>query len=99
MSLEMTRRNFVAGTLVAGASATAINNLANAAESDTDNAFENSITWDAEYDVVVIGYGFAGATTAITAADDGARVLIVEKCNPQRCRWQQSFCHAGLSLI
>jgi succinate dehydrogenase/fumarate reductase flavoprotein subunit len=35
--------------------------------------------WDAEYDVVVIGFGGAGATAAITAADAGARVLLLEK--------------------
>lgn len=31
------------------------------------------------YDVIVVGYGFAGAATAITAADLGARVLVLEK--------------------
>lgn len=41
--------------------------------------FEATVDWDAEYDVVVIGYGAAGAVAAITAAEQGARVLIVEK--------------------
>jgi succinate dehydrogenase/fumarate reductase flavoprotein subunit len=36
-------------------------------------------TWDSEFDLVVVGYGGAGAVTAITAADAGAQVLIVEK--------------------
>ncbi len=31
------------------------------------------------YDVIVIGYGFAGGVTAIAAHDAGARVLLVEK--------------------
>ncbi|MCH9675215.1 MAG: FAD-dependent oxidoreductase [Gammaproteobacteria bacterium] len=31
------------------------------------------------YDVVVVGYGFAGAAAAIAAADEGAKVLLVEK--------------------
>lgn len=35
--------------------------------------------WDREADVVVVGYGAAGAATAITAHDAGARVLILEK--------------------
>lgn len=35
--------------------------------------------WDYESDVVIVGYGGAGAVTAITAHDLGARVLIVEK--------------------
>jgi succinate dehydrogenase/fumarate reductase flavoprotein subunit len=36
-------------------------------------------TWDREVDVVVIGYGGAGAAAAITAHDEGAEVLILEK--------------------
>ena len=35
--------------------------------------------WDKEVDVVVVGYGAGGAATAITAADAGANVLILEK--------------------
>jgi len=34
---------------------------------------------DAVYDVVVVGYGAAGAVAAIEAADAGARVLLLEK--------------------
>lgn len=33
----------------------------------------------AEFDVVVVGYGYAGAVAAIHAADAGARVLLLEK--------------------
>lgn len=32
-----------------------------------------------DFDVVVVGYGFAGATAAIEASDAGARVLLIEK--------------------
>lgn len=35
--------------------------------------------WDYEFDVVVIGFGGAGATAAITAHDAGAKVLLLEK--------------------
>ena len=35
--------------------------------------------WDMEADVVCVGYGGAGAATAISAHDAGARVLILEK--------------------
>ena len=38
--------------------------------------------WDYETDVVVVGYGGAGATAALTAADARAEVLILEK-NPE----------------
>ena len=36
-------------------------------------------SFDAQADLVVVGYGGAGAAAAITAADRGARVLVVEK--------------------
>jgi succinate dehydrogenase/fumarate reductase flavoprotein subunit len=35
--------------------------------------------WDLDYDVVVAGYGYAGAMAAITAHDEGARVGLFEK--------------------
>lgn len=35
--------------------------------------------WDLEFDVVVIGYGFAGGWAAMTAHDSGASVAIFEK--------------------
>ena len=35
--------------------------------------------WDIETDVVVVGYGLAGATAAIAAHDVGAEVLLIEK--------------------
>lgn len=37
--------------------------------------------WDDESEVVVVGYGGAGAVAAITAYDAGAKVLILEKQN------------------
>ncbi|MDO8491315.1 MAG: FAD-binding protein [Dehalococcoidia bacterium] len=36
-------------------------------------------TWDEEAEVVIVGYGGAGAAAAITAHDVGAKVLILEK--------------------
>ncbi|MDO4548803.1 MAG: FAD-binding protein [Clostridia bacterium] len=44
-----------------------------------DVAYEDTIAWDLTYDVVVAGYGAAGATSAISAADAGASVLLLEK--------------------
>lgn len=37
------------------------------------------IAWDGVFDVVVIGFGAAGAAAAISAAESGASVLIVDK--------------------
>lgn len=39
--------------------------------------------WDQEADVVIAGYGFAGTAAAISAHDQGASVLILEKA-PER---------------
>jgi succinate dehydrogenase/fumarate reductase flavoprotein subunit len=40
---------------------------------------ENANSFDEEFDVIVVGYGFAGGTAAIEACDAGARVLLIEK--------------------
>jgi flavin-dependent dehydrogenase len=51
--------------------------------------------WDEEADVVVLGYGFAGATAAITAHDAGAKVLLLEKA-PERYKGGNSRVSANL---
>jgi len=52
----------------------------------------NNTAWDQVYDVVVVGFGFAGGASAIAAADAGARVLLIEKMeNPGGI----SICSAG----
>ena len=45
--------------------------------SRTDPSNKNA--FDEAYDVIVIGYGFAGAVAAIEASDSGASVLLLEK--------------------
>ena len=59
--------------------------------------YVDSIPWNAEYDVVVVGWGGAGSVAAITAAEQGARVLLTEKApmghhggNTRYC--EQYFC-------
>jgi hypothetical protein len=45
-----------------------------------DYDFEATVDWYGEsYDVIVVGFGLAGATSAITSADLGAKVLLTEK--------------------
>lgn len=68
---KMSRRGFVAGAGAVLASAS----LAGVAFAD--EAPEQ--VWDQECEVLVCGYGAAGAACAIEAADNGAQVLIIEK--------------------
>ena len=73
---NVTRRNLVKGAALAGAlGGTALT----AAPALAQPAVSDDIAWDKEADVVVIGYGGAGAAAAITAHDAGAEVLILEK--------------------
>ena len=51
--------------------------------------------WESEADVIVIGYGFAGATAAITARAAGASVLLLEKA-PETDRGGNSRVSANL---
>ena len=47
--------------------------------------------WDAEADVVIVGFGGAGAATAITAHDLGAKVLMLEKAPEGEEPWPCIF--------
>lgn len=74
-------------SLVKGAGATTLGLLgasALATKASADEAmggftFADTISWTHEYDVIVIGFGGAGGVAAITAADNGAHVLLCEK--------------------
>ncbi len=46
---------------------------------ETDKSYVDTVKWDAVYDVVVVGYGGAGAVAGVTAAEEGAKVLLLEK--------------------
>ena len=75
----MDRRRFVTGTAIAAAGLACAAAPALADEPTEGEAFERTVAWDAEYDVVVIGIGGAGCASAITAADLGSKVLVLEK--------------------
>ncbi|MCF0254345.1 MAG: FAD-binding protein [Duodenibacillus sp.] len=68
----MSKRNFLKGAVAA--SALPLAGAAHAAK------FQGPAKWDIETDVVILGYGGAGACSAITAHDAGAKVMIFEKC-------------------
>lgn len=50
--------------------------------------------WDMESDIVVVGYGGAGAVSAISANDAGAGVLILEKL-PRDKQWSNTRMSGG----
>ncbi|MCA8888025.1 MAG: FAD-binding protein [Parvularculaceae bacterium] len=50
-----------------------------------------------EYDLIVVGYGAAGAAAAITAAQSGARVAIIEK-QPQDKHYSSTRMSGGLIM-
>lgn len=72
------RREFLKTTLTGAAAAVAVPS----AFAATGAASALPKKWDLEADVVVLGFGGAGATTAIVAAQNGAKVVVLEK-NPE----------------
>ena len=73
--MELTRRNFVAGTALAGAAAAA----AAAYPASAHAAVTTVPEWDEETDVVVVGYGASGVAAGITAAQEGIGAIVLEK--------------------
>jgi succinate dehydrogenase/fumarate reductase flavoprotein subunit len=83
---KFSRRSFMQGAAlaVAGAAAAGMSGLANDQQAFAADAGSNTPvglpeTWDYEADIVVVGYGGAGAIAAITAADLGSSVFLIEK--------------------
>ena len=72
---SVSRRDFLKGT-AAGLGAAA---LAAALPGVNARAEAPEIAWDDEYDVVVLGFGGAGANAAVAACEQGAKVLLAEK--------------------
>lgn len=70
--MTLSKRQFLKGTFAAAAS---LGSIACAHAKSMDN----DTKWDKETDVLVIGFGGAGASAAISAKDAGSDVLIVEK--------------------
>ena len=73
---SLSRRDFLKGT-AAGIGALSVAALS---EKEARAIPPSQVSaYDYEADVVVIGYGAAGANVAIAAHDEGARVIILEK--------------------
>ena len=74
--MELTRRSLIAGS--AAVAATGVSGASLARADETSTSFATTIPWDVDYDVVVIGFGLAGAVAARCAADAGAQVLLCD---------------------
>ncbi|NCB25344.1 MAG: FAD-binding protein [Bacteroidia bacterium] len=57
-----------------------------------DFTYADTIVWDAQYDVVVLGMGASGMSAAKTAADNGAKVVILEKCSEEDAGGNTKVC-------
>ena len=79
---NISRRSFLKGSVAMGALAAM--GSATLASADETYTYADTIKWDAQYDVVVLGMGFAGMNAAMAAADAGASGLIAEKMNDAR---------------
>ena len=77
---KISRRDFIKDAAIAGAAVAATGILGSTpAQAQTSSQWWLPAKWDYETDVVVVGFGGAGAVTSITAFDAGAKVILLEK--------------------
>lgn len=101
---KISRKSFVKGALglgavgiLAGCASSASSTAASASSTvapaeKKQFTFADTVRWDAQYDVVVMGMGAAGMVAAKTAADNGAKVVIVEKCEEGKAGGNTKVC-------
>lgn len=77
-AIQTSRRSFVKGAACMGIAAGAGFASTALAEEAGSYTFVDTVAWNAEYDVVVVGFGGAGGIASIYAADAGARVLLCD---------------------
>ncbi len=79
MDTNVTRRGFLASAALGCGALGAMGAATGEARADEAASAQDDVVWGGLYDVVVVGFGGAGAVAAITAADAGAKVLLVDK--------------------
>lgn len=101
---KISRKSFVKGALglgavgiLAGCGSSADSTAASASSTAApaekkEFTFADTVRWDAQYDVVIMGMGAAGMVAAKTAADNGAKVVIVEKCEEGKAGGNTKVC-------
>ena len=89
---QVSRRDFLKGSGIAAAGlATAGLATAGLAACNTSS----DAKWDLEAEVVIVGFGGAGASAAIEAADAGASVIVLEK-SPENAHYCNTLMSGGL---
>lgn len=99
---DVSRRSFVKAAALGGAAlgltaaGTALADEATESpEESGEHTYADTIAWNAEYDVVVLGMGFAGMSAALAAADAGASVLLCEKMEEGEAGGNSKVCAQG----
>lgn len=98
MKADVSRRSFVKAAALGGAAlglTAAGSALADEATDSGEHTYADTVFWDAEYDVVVLGMGFAGMSAALAAADAGASVLLCEKMEEGEAGGNSKVCAQG----
>lgn len=98
MHTTIARRGFVKFAGV-GCAALALAATEVAGAQEAELSYDQLVAWDGEYDVVVIGAGLAGLTAAITAADEGATVLVLEKAYEEAAGGNSRMCHQLVATV
>ena len=78
LNATVTRRDLLKSAAL-GAAAAGIASAAGTSALAAPASSAGDTKWDAEYDVVVLGLGGAGANAAVAAYEEGAKVLVCEK--------------------
>ena len=92
MRQDVTRRTFVKGAALGAAAMGMAAGATSALAAGGSYTFADTVKWDAAYDVVVLGMGFAGMVSAMEAADAGATVLLCEKCTEGEAGGNSKVC-------
>jgi succinate dehydrogenase/fumarate reductase flavoprotein subunit len=87
----MDRREFIKGAAIAGGALTLSALMTGTSEAKA----AASQKWTSEADVLILGFGGAGACAAIEAHDAGAKVLIIEK-QPQKTHYPNTRMSGGI---
>jgi succinate dehydrogenase/fumarate reductase flavoprotein subunit len=90
--MKTSRRSFLK-TAATGVGSATLAGIGTAGCAST--GFDQVKNWDYEADIVVLGLGASGLMTAITARDQGADVLILEKASEEHAGGNSRVCGQG----